>query len=300
MTVLGLGGAALDERSFVDGVATVKMALDLGINYFDVAPAYCRGASQVIMGKALEGCTRPYLLATKLGYLGAPAHYRSKDALRAQLWENLRALRRNKVDVLQVHLSEWACWWEDGAPEGQLLTCGKSYDFADAPVMQVLREAKERGLCRFIGITADHAEELAYVLKYVEVDTCLVAYDLSPLIRRARRTALPLAQEKGVAYIAAGVIKPYFTGVNPKWISEPPPWMPPEVLPGLARLYEVQRACGLSLVNLSVRYLLAEPSISTILVGSATPAHLEEAVAAAQAGPLPPDLHRAIEELGLP
>ena len=49
-----------------------------------------------------------------------------------------------------------------------------------------------------------------------------------------------------------------------------------------------------------IRYLLSDSDYSTILVGAATPAEIEEDVAAAQAGPLAPDLHRAVEELGLP
>ncbi len=152
---MGLGGGSLDKYSLTEGVATVRRALELGVSYFDTSPAYCQGASQVILGNALEGCTEPYLLATKLGYLAAPADFRSRDAFRAQLWENLRALRRSQVDVLQVHMAEWACWWKDGVPNEQLLSLDEAYDLPNAPVMEVLHEARERGLCRFIGITSD-------------------------------------------------------------------------------------------------------------------------------------------------
>ncbi|MCZ6678412.1 MAG: aldo/keto reductase [Candidatus Poribacteria bacterium] len=284
VTVIGLGGSYLDKHSLGDGVATVRRALDLGINYFDTAPAYGRGASQVILGHTLEGCTTPYLLATKLGYLATPKDFRSPDALRAQLWENLRALRRSQVDILQVHLAEWACWWKDGA-DNQPLSLDETYDFANAAVMQVLREAKAQGICRFISITADHAEELAHVLRHVEVDACLVAYDYTLLSRKALKTALPLAREKGVAYIAAGVIK----SIGADKGESPDP-----------RLNELQKASGLSLVTLTVRYLIADPAITTILVGAATPEELEERVVAAQAGPLPPELHQAVEKLSLP
>lgn len=299
VTVIGLGGACLNQQSHTDGVATVRRALELGVTYFDTAPAYGRGASQVILGEALEGRTERYLLATKLGYLSTPAAFRSPDTLRAQFWENLRALRRDSVDVLQVHLAELACWWEDGAPPDQILRLDEHYDFANAPAMQVLREARAQGRCRFIGITADHAEELAYVLRHVEVDAFLVAYDYNLLFRRARRSALPLAREKGVAYIAAGIFKPGLNAVHPEWLSSPPSWMTPDLQQRFARLYDIQRSCGLSIVTLSVRYLVNDPSISTILVGASTPSELEESVAAAQAGPLSLDLHQAIEALGV-
>lgn len=297
---IGLGGGHLNARCYADGLATVRRALELGVNYFDTAPAYERGASQVILGEALEGSAQPHLLATKLGYMATPADFRSPDALRAQLWESLRALRRSKVDILQVHMAEWECWWKDGSSQDQLLNPEEAYDFADAPVMQVLREARERGICRFIGITADRSEELAHVLRHVEVDSCLVAYDYTLLSRRAGRTALPLAREKGVAYVAAALLQPYLLEVHPEWLSAPPPGLKPEMQHRLGRLYELQKECGLSLVTLSVRYVLADPAVSTILVGAATCAELEESVAAAEAGPLPSDLQEALENIGLP
>ena len=73
VTVIGLGGGYLDKHSLAHGVATVHRALELGINYFDTAPVYGQDASQVILGNALEGCTEPYLLATKIGFLAEPA-----------------------------------------------------------------------------------------------------------------------------------------------------------------------------------------------------------------------------------
>ena len=70
VSVIGLGGAALDKHSYELGVATVKHALDLGVTYFDTSPAYgerspegrwlAGGISQLIMGEGLDGTTRPH------------------------------------------------------------------------------------------------------------------------------------------------------------------------------------------------------------------------------------------------
>lgn len=300
VTVVGLGGAYLAKHSLADGVATVRRALKLGINYFDTSPAYGNGASQVIIGNALQGSQKSYLLATKLGYLATPADFRSTDALRAQLWENLRALQRTTVDVLQVHLAELACWWQDGASDGELVNPKNTYDFANAPVMTVLRKAKARGLCRFIGVTSDNAEIVAFILRHVEVDVCLVAYGYNLVYRHARRSAMRIAHEKSIAYIAAGIFKPDFVRVHPEWITSPPQWLTPDLRSRFARLYDLHKECDMSLVTLSVRYLVGDPDITTILVGAATPAELAECVTAARQGALPPDLHRAVEELALP
>ncbi len=282
VTVLGLGGGSLDKHSFADGVATVRRALELGVSYFDTSPLYGSGLSQGIYGVALQERSEEYLLATKLGFLASPTRYRSPDALRTQLDENLRLLRRDSVDTLQVHEAILHRWWSDDAANSAHIQPEYDYDFANAPIMQVLREAKAQGLCRFIGITGNSADRIARVLRHVEVDACLVAYNYSVLSRQARRTALPLARKKGVAFIAAGVIDSIGAdkGESPD-----------------ARLNDLQKASGLSLVALAIRYLIADPAITTILVGAATPAEIEESVVAAQAGALPPDLHQALEEL---
>ena len=283
VTVVGLGAGSLDKHSLGDGVATVLRALELGINYIDTAPAYGHGASQVILGTALQGRSEDYLLATKLGYLREPGHYRSPDALGAQLVENLRALRRDSVDILQVHMAERACWWRDGvASEDELIRLDERCDFAGAPVMRVLRQAKERGLCRYIGLTADRADELGHVLRHVEVDSCLPAYGYTPLCHRARDSVLPLARERHIAYIAAGVLRPL--GMADGRVRD-------------SRLATIQRASGLSPVELSIRYLLGDPNITTILVGATTPAEIEKCVASAGEGALPPDLHLEVERL---
>ena len=299
VTAIGFGAASLAKYSVADGEATVRRALELGINYFDTSPIYGRGASQVILGAALQGRTEPYMVATKLGYLTNPQDFRSKDALRTQLWESLRSLRRTNVDVLQVHMSEWSCWWEDDAPDAQLFNTNESYDFANAPVMQVLRDARDQGLCRFIGITGDEADQVAHVLRHVDVDACLIAYHSNLLFRRSLQEAIPLAREKGAAFVSAGVLHPGFPGFGKAdWLDTPPAWVTPEVRGRLEKLYDLQRDSGLSMVALVVRYPLANRDITILLLGVGKVAELEDSVEAALAGPLPADLRAAIDELG--
>ena len=52
VTSLGLGGAPLNESSFADGVATVRLGIDAGLTYFDTSPLYGQGMSQAIYGTA--------------------------------------------------------------------------------------------------------------------------------------------------------------------------------------------------------------------------------------------------------
>jgi len=309
VSAIGLGGAFLDPSSIADGIATVRRALELGVSYFDTSPGY-GWASQVVMGEGLKSWDGPYLLATKLGYMQTPRDHRSRDALRAQLWETLRALQRDQVDVLQVHQAGKHEWWTDDVPllsstrgrPQEPKTLHPDYDFTGAPVMQVLREARADGLCRFIGVTSDLAsKDIALLLEHLDVDTCLPAFDYDILRRYARLDVLPVAVAKGVAVILGGIFRcGEMVEVHPEWLTSPPTRITPELRDGLERLYSIQRECSLPLVELTIRYLLADRDISTILVGATTPAEIEESVAAAEKGPLPSDLHQALEDLGVP
>ncbi len=301
VTAVSLGGVGLPRVSFADGVATVHRALELGINYLDTAPLYSQGVAQAILGVALEGRREPHLLATKLGHLAQPSRFRSPDALHTQLEENLRLLRRDSVDVLLVHEADQHCWWSDEPSDSPLVDLETEYDVANAPVMQVLREAQAQGRCRFIGITGNNPDQLAHILRAAEVDACLSAFNYGVLHRGIRRQLLPAAGERGVAVLLGGVFQQgRLVVVRPEWLHTPPSWMTPEIQSRVARLVVLQQESQLSLVTLTLRYLVADPSIATILVGAATPAEIEESVAAVQAGPLAPDLHRAVEALGLP
>lgn len=88
VAVLGLGGAVLNQQS-----------RELGFTYYDTSPGYCGGESQPIMGEGLEGYAREHLVATKVGYFSQVSDFRSPEALRRQIRENLRLLRRDYVDI---------------------------------------------------------------------------------------------------------------------------------------------------------------------------------------------------------
>ena len=305
VSVIGLGGAALYKHSYELGVATVKHALDLGVTYFDTSPAYGkagvdgrwidRGTSQLIMGEGLDGTTKPHLLATKL--IG----YRTVEDCRAQLLDNLRALRRDRVDVLLGHDMEKAkAWIPDARDDDELLDLDQELDFASSAIIQALHEAKAQGLCSYIGLSSNRSAALAHVLRRVGLDMCLSAGEYSLLDRRSPQTMLPVVREQGIAYVIGGIFKRDL-GVS----DEASPFQlaskgPLSSVGGVftdARLIKLAKTTGISIAALTVRFLIANRELSTILVGASTPEEIEENVAAAQAGPLPPDIHQTLEKL---
>ena len=293
VSLIGLGGAALHKHSYQHGLATVKHALDLGISYFDTSPGYgiggsdgkwiSQGESQRIVGEGLKGTSKPHLLATKINAWRASNHT-VEDCL-AHVRDNLRVLRRDRVDVLLGHDMEQRRFWKPEAKEGELLEIEESLDYENAPVMQALHEAKAQGFCRYLGLSTNRSEPLAHVLQRVKLDMCLSANEYSLRDHTSPRLMLPVIREQGIAYVIGGIFCVPGKGVFNGALFQD------------ARLLELARAMGLSIAAMSVRFLMANREIATILVGASTPDEIEESVMAAQAGPLPPDIQHTLEAL---
>jgi len=292
------GGFPVGYAGFDRSVETVRHALGLGVRYFDTSVMYRSGASQAILGEALVGRDEEHFLATKIGYFREARHFRSVEAMHVQLQENLRLLRRESVDLLQVHEADWDHWWADRAEfaPGRLLDPQGDCDFASAPVIQFLREARARGLCRRIGITGNHARHLGRLVRELDgLDAVLVAYNYTPLNVSAREHVLPAAAAKGMAVIVAGL----FTFVNtlPRGWATEGSYLGPHSDVQLAQLQKLQRDCGLPMAELALRFVAADEHLGTILVGACQPAEIAQNVASFQRGPLPTDLYAAVEKI---
>jgi len=291
------GGFPRGFVSFDRAVETVRRALELGIQYFDTSVMYRSGASQAILGEGLAGAPR-HFLATKIGYFRDPRHFRSVEAMHVQLGENLRQLRRDSVDLLQVHEADWDNWWADRASvtPGRLLDVQGDYDFGRAPVLQFLREAKQRGLCRYVGITGNHARHLGRLITEIDgLDSVLVAYNYTPLNVTAREFVLPVAAAKNLAVIVAGVFT-FLYSLPAGWATEGS-YLGPRSDRQLADIQALQTASGLPMAELALRFVAADPALNVILTGACQPAEIAENVVAFERGPLPSELHAAVDAI---
>jgi L-galactose dehydrogenase len=108
-----LGGVfrSVDEST---AIKAVHAALDCGINYFDVAPAYGGTVSESILGKALRGIPRnKYYLSTKvgkytrLGSYGEDTLDYSRSRIRASLDESAARLGVDYFDLIHIHDIEY-------------------------------------------------------------------------------------------------------------------------------------------------------------------------------------------------
>lgn len=123
-----LGGVFHDVDE-ADAIRAVHAALDAGINYIDVAPAYGGTVAEAVLGKALKGISRDrYFLSTKAGKYTQPGSYGSdvldysEATIRSGLEESLKRLGVDYVDIVHLHdfeyqhrtKTDWA--FEEGFP----------------------------------------------------------------------------------------------------------------------------------------------------------------------------------------
>ena len=269
---IGLGTAWLEgdprrglEPSLDESVELVHKALELGINFIDTARAYRR--SEEILGHALQGVNDRYYLATKAYRAdGAPPY--SRDAVLRNFDESRRWLRRDRVDLLQLHEAGSATWEEVMGPGGGL---------------EGLRELQEQGGAEAIGVTGRHPEFLAKLIDTGEFDTVLTYNDYNVLERSARDVLIPAAMSRGVAVLAAsplgcGLLSPK----QPEQVAN----RPDPVRAKLGRLAAEFGGAAGPLHHVAIRYLVSDPDVATVLAGPASLEELCDVVAAAERGPL--------------
>jgi len=277
VSLLGLGSGGANrlgqsrafERS--ETHTLIRHALDLGINFFDTAPAY--GDSESLLGEALVGVPRQsYVLGTKFTMRnGQPG------AARASLEGSLRRLKTDHVDVVSFH---------GLAPE--------VYDVTLEKFLPELQQAQRDGLTRFIGATEryetdDLHEALERALTEDLFDVIMIGHNLiSP---GGLRRVLPLAQEKNVGVVVMCAVRTII--VNPDLLQETiRQWkeagaLPMDAVPDDRPLDWVLGPGVESLADAAYRFAAESPAVSTVLTGTASLEHLEENVRSILRPPLP-------------
>lgn len=285
---LALGG--LFVASFASPLETarrtVARALDLGVNYIDTAPTY--GNSEEVLGEALAGERRPFILSTKLS--GAAPEYRTRDAafLRKAFERSLTLLRRDRVDILMIHEPDrpgQLDWWDDPAGVG-------------GPVLGLLDELKREGLIRFTGLGGTTSHELARLVDTGTFDVVLTAYNYSLLWREAALEIFPAAKRHGVGIVIGSPLQQQALSRRyDAQIERGAPWMSLSRREQYRALYRFLDETGLDIAECGIRFVLSNPDVSCALVGAASPEEVEKNVASAAKGPLPADLLARLDEI---
>ena len=185
LSVLGLGGMALSEEAPELVAAVVREAVDVGINYIDVAPSY--GNAEELLGPALKPFRDQVFLACK-------TQNRDRQGVQEDLDRSLLRLQTDRIDLYQFHAFTTAREVE------QTLSWGGG--------LEAFTQAREAGKIRFIGFSA-HSEEAALrAMDLFDFDTvlfpvnyvCYFKSDFGPeVVRRARNLGLGVLAIKALA-----------------------------------------------------------------------------------------------------
>ncbi len=277
---VSLGGAYLvgadPDRALENVRSVVSRALDLGINYIDTAPIYGMGRCEELLGRALEGEARPFYLSTKVGFEPEDFDY-TRDSV---LWSIERSLKRlgvPKLSVAQFHDNQ-VSWERITAPEGTL---------------EGLRAARQRGLCEYIGVTGRAIPLLTSLVETGEFDTVLAYHDYHPCSQVAAQDLVPAARAHDTGIVIASVLAGGLFGHRPRREELLASMAQTERRRALDVIERLQEEPG-TLARCAFRFVLADPTISTIASGAASVSEIEDVAQASDMGPLSPEL---IEEL---
>jgi len=289
----GAVGGLMTRGAPADQERAVARALDAGINHFDTAPSYGDGASEQNLGRVLAALKPDVIVSTKVRL---PAERRGvAAAVAASLDTSLRRLKRDHVDVFQLHNVI-------GARDGQTM----SVDEVLSDVVPAFTRAREHGKTRFIGFTAiGETAALHRLIASGAFDAAQVPYNaLNPSAGEAVPAAYPaqdygrileLAAKHGVGTIGIRVLAGgALSGReerNPLGLAQVEP-----IGSGASYAADVARARRLepmlreghagSLTELAMRFAIGTRQLSTTEIGLANIEELEAALAAVDKVPL--------------
>lgn len=218
-----------------------------GGSVIDSSPMYGRA-------EAVVGDLTSQLLNADAFFYATKVWVQGKDSGEQQISASFKKLRRHTIDLLQVHnLVDWRTH------------------------MRTLRQLKEEGRIRYIGITHYHRSahaQLEEILRAEPID--FVQFNYSIRERHAERSLLPAAQERGVAVL---INEPFETGALFRLVKGKP-------LPSWAADYGIANWSQFFL-----KFIIAHPAVTCVIPGTSNPDNL---VANMQAGngPLPDEVLR--------
>lgn len=263
----------LDEEA---GRAVIKDALEAGITSFDTANVYSGGSSEEITGRALRDLARreDYVLATKVhgrmrpGPNGAGL---SRAAIMTEIDHSLRRLGTDYVDLYQIHR------WDPHTPIEE--------------TMEALHDVVKAGKARYIGASSMYAWQFAKAQYTADLGgwTRFVSmqnhYNL--IYREEEREMIPLCADQGVGVLpwsplARGRLARAWDATTARTETDQfgATLYREEDKAVVDKVAEVAARRDVPRAQVALAWLLAQPAVTSPIVGVTKPHHLTDAVAA--------------------
>ena len=301
LSVLGFGcgavGGFMVRGDAAEQERTIARAIAAGVNYFDTAVQYGNGESEKNLGRVLQRLKPDGVVVGTKVRLPSSEFGRVAEAVKLSLEGSLKRLNLERVDIFHLHNPIT----EKGG--GSALGVRQVLD----DVVPAFEELRQQGKIRFLGLTAvGDTAALHQVIDARVFDSAQVVYNMLNPSADCELPANYPAQDYGRLFDhtkAAGVGVVGIRVVAGGALSGSPERHPiagpaPEPI-GSAMSYDadidrarrlmplVEEGFATSLTEAATRFALSHPAMGTILVGMATPQQFDDALAAAEKGPLP-------------
>jgi aryl-alcohol dehydrogenase-like predicted oxidoreductase len=260
-----------DQR---ESIATIRSALQQGMNLIDTAPVYGFGVSEEIVGEALEGVRAQAVIATKTGIEWRDGKV-YRNATRARIMQevddSLRRLRTDYIDIYQVH------WPDPKVPVEE--------------TAEAMRSLYEAGKIRAIGVSNFSVAQMERFRQVAPLHVLQPPYNLFE--REIETDILPYARAHHIVTLGYGALcrgllsgrmrlDTTFDGDDLRRVD--PKFQPPRFaryLDAVRQLDEfAQRRFGRRVIQLAVRWML-DQGISVALWGGRRPDQLQAALGVA-------------------
>ena len=283
VSILGFGaspmGNVFDPVSESTALASVHLALDHGINFFDVAPFYGLTLAEERLGKALKGHRKNIILASKCGRYDLADFDFSRKRIHSSIEETLSRLQTDYLDLYQLHDIEFV-------DKNQIIE----------EAIPAIQEVKKTGKARFVGITGLPVRYLAQIAREVEIDTVLSWAHYNLLEDEILDELVPLSKEKGFGLMNAAPLMQRILSdaALPAWHRSPT-----EMKALQPQLISLCKSYGFELSQVAIRFATAQPDISSTITGMCEPKIVQKNVEALDLK-VPIELFEKIEKLVAP
>ncbi len=296
VTELGFGGASIGELfvrvSELDAAATIAAAWDAGIRYFDTAPWYGRGLSELRTGAGLRDHPRDdYAFSTKVGrwlrpsvvddFDGSPWLGGSRnditfdytyDGIMRSVEQSRLRLGMTRFAVAYIHdLDRWH--FDEPTMDGHLR------DLADSG-WRALEELRSTGQVRAVGAGINHLGLIPRHLAIGPIDAFLVAMPYTLLHQEVLDAEFPACEERGVGIVIGS---PFQSGILAKGAGVGAHYnsadAPPEIEERVGRISAVCDAHGVPLAAAALQFPLGHPAVASVIPGASSPAQQSRNVA---------------------
>tara|TARA_Y100000310_G_C20636062_1_gene791222 strand:+ start:235 stop:1167 length:933 start_codon:yes stop_codon:yes gene_type:complete len=254
----------------------LKSAIELGITYIDTARGY--GLAEERIGKSGIAKQDGVVIGTKCGQFleqGEDPHGRQlAERIHDEVTTSLKLLQTDSLQLVQLH-------------------GGSKEQIERGELVSVMQGLKEDGLVQHVGIAVRGEEAAQAALDNGFFETVQLAHSI--LDQRMAPAVLSNASAHNIGVINRSVLLK--GALTPKRSALPDDLAPLVAAADAAEA--IATAAGLDLPTLALRFVFSNPAVTTALIGTIKPHHLESALAAAAAGPLPDDIISELQKIGL-